>query len=96
MNIIWTPEGANDLRRFYAFLATIDPDAAVKIALMLQQAPNKLIAFPRIGERFETLAPRDIRKIKIGNYEMRYEIIGDEIYILKIFHVREERSFEEV
>lgn len=96
MKIIWTPEGASDIIRLHAFLATVDSDAAAKVAQMLQQTPNKLIAFPRMGQRFETLAPRDIRKLKVGNYEMRYEITGDEIHILKIFHGREHRPFEVV
>lgn len=96
MRIIWTTKGANDIIRLHAFLTTVDPDAAAKVVQMLQRAPDKLIAFPRIGERFQTLMPREVRKLKVGNYEMRYEIYRDEIHILKIFHGREDRSFEEV
>ncbi len=96
MRIIWTPAGAGDIVRLYAFLATVDPDAAAKAVQMLQRAPDNLITFPRIGERFQTLMPREVRKLKVGNYEMRYEIYRDEIHILKIFHGREDRSFEEV
>lgn len=95
MRIIWTANGASDIIRLHAFLATVDPDAAAKVVQMLQRAPDKLIAFPRIGERFQTLMPREVRKLKVGKYEMRYEIVGKEIYILKIFHGREDRSVEE-
>ena len=96
MKIIWTPEGAGDIIRLHAFLAAVDGDAAVKTVQMLQLAPEKLTTFPRIGERFQTLMPREVRKLSVGKYEMRYEIIGNEIHILKIFHGREDRSFEEV
>lgn len=95
MKIIWTPEGATDIIRLNDFLATVDPDAAAKATQMLQRAPDKLTTFPRIGERFPTLMPREVRKLKVGKYEMRYEIVGAEIYILKIFHGREDRSVEE-
>ena len=40
--------------------------------------------------------PREVRKLKVGKYEMRYEIVGAEIYILKIFHGREDRSVEDL
>lgn len=95
MKIIWTPEGATDIIRLHAFLATVDPDAAAKATQMLQRAPDKLTTYPRIGERFQTLMPREVRKLKVGNYEMRYEIVADEIHILKIFHGRDDRSVEE-
>lgn len=96
MKIIWTPEGAGDIIRLHAFLATVDSDAAAKVTQMLQRAPNTLTTFPRIGERFQTLMPREVRKLKVGKYEMRYEIVAAEIYILKIFHGREDRSVEDL
>lgn len=38
--------------------------------------------------------PRKVRRIVVGNYEMRYEIGAATIFILRPRHCRENRSFE--
>ncbi len=38
---------------------------------------------PRIGERLEGFASREVRRIQVGNHEMRYEIQESTIYILR-------------
>ncbi|MEQ6710481.1 type II toxin-antitoxin system RelE/ParE family toxin [Pseudomonas aeruginosa] len=53
--------------------------------------PTKLLANPRIGERLEEFDPRDVRRILVGHYEMRYEIAGSTIYLLRLWHTREDR-----
>jgi plasmid stabilization system protein ParE len=50
--------------------------------------------FPRIGEKLDAYAPREVRRIIVGSYEMRYEIAGATINILRLWHCRENRSFE--
>ncbi|WP_348529739.1 type II toxin-antitoxin system RelE/ParE family toxin [Pseudomonas wuhanensis] len=40
----------------------------------LTATPTTLLANPRIGERLEEFEPRDVRRIQVGHYEMRYEI----------------------
>ncbi len=84
-----------DLGRLYAFVAVVDPDAAARIAVLLQRAPEKLLPFPRLGERLDAFEDAEVRRLIIGKYEMRYEISGDEILILRIFHGREDRPFGE-
>jgi hypothetical protein len=49
------------------------------------------LAQPRIGERLDEFQPREVRRILIGNYEMRYEIRGSIIHLLRIWHTREQR-----
>ncbi|MGP5470243.1 type II toxin-antitoxin system RelE/ParE family toxin, partial [Pseudomonas helleri] len=53
--------------------------------------PSTLLANPRIGERLEEFDPRDVRRIQIGHYEMRYEIVDSTIYLLRLWHTREDR-----
>jgi len=38
--------------------------------------------------------PREIRRFLIGPYELRYEIAGDDIYLLNLWHGREDRLWE--
>jgi len=58
----------------------------------LTTAPAKLLAQPRIGEKLEEFDPREVRRILVGRYEMRYEIQQSTIYILRLWHTREERQ----
>ena len=58
---------------------------------MLTVTPTKLLANPRIGERLDEFEPREVRRILVGHYEMRYEIQQSIIYILRMWHTREER-----
>lgn len=55
------------------------------------QAPTRLIEHPRLGERLEEFEPRGVRRILAGRYEMRYEIAGDIIYVLRLWHTRDDR-----
>ena len=57
----------------------------------LTAASAKLLAQPRLGERLDEFAPRDVRRIFIEHYEMRYEIQQSIIYVLRLWHTRENR-----
>ena len=57
----------------------------------LASAPTLLLTNPRIGERLEEFDPREVRKLLIQHYEMRYEIQESTIYILRLWHTRENR-----
>jgi len=91
MEVKWTGKGLSDLTRLYGFLATVNRGAAARTVQSLGAAPTRLLANPRIGERLQEFDPREIRRILVGNYEMRYEIQESTIYILRIWHTREER-----
>jgi hypothetical protein len=44
-----------------------------------------------MGERLEEFEPREVRRLLVGHYEMRYELQESNIYILRIWHTRENR-----
>lgn len=91
MRIIWTGRASADLIRLHAFLEPAAPDAATRIVRQLAHAPAKLAEYPRMGEKLENYEPREVRRIIVGHYEMRYEITNGEIWILRLWHSREER-----
>lgn len=91
MQLKWTSKGLSDLARLYDFLTPVNPVAAARQVQSLAAAPSGLYANPRIGERLEEFEPREVRRILVGRYEIRYEIQGEIIYILRIWHTREER-----
>ncbi|MFI4987489.1 MAG: type II toxin-antitoxin system RelE/ParE family toxin [Alphaproteobacteria bacterium] len=91
MMLRWTTKGLSDLVRVHEFLAPVNPQAAVKVVGALTSAAGRLLQHPRIGEKLDQFEPREVRRILIGNYEMRYEIREATIYVLRLWHTREDR-----
>ena len=92
MKLQWTHKALSDLVRLYEFLAPVNQRAAARVVQSLNAAPAKLLQHPRIGEKLEEFEPREVRRILLGHYEIRYEIQESNIYVLRLWHTREERS----
>ncbi|CAN7580219.1 type II toxin-antitoxin system RelE/ParE family toxin [Variovorax sp. LjRoot290] len=91
MEIRWTSKALSDLARLYEFLEPVDTTAAARTVQMLTAAPVTLQANPRIGRRVEAPEPHEVRRLLVGAYELRYEIDGSTIFIVRMFHTREDR-----
>jgi len=91
MKLRWTAKALSDLERLHAFLAPVDPHAAARIVRALVAAPEHLLSHPRLGRRLGEFDSREVRRIFVGDYEMRYEISGSLIIILRLWHAREDR-----
>ena len=91
MELKWTSKALSDLSRLYEFLAPVNKLAAARAVQALTKAPERLLEQPRIGERLEEFEPREVRRILVGRYEIRYELDGFKIFILRIWHTREDR-----
>ncbi len=91
MEIKWTAKALSDLTRLHAFLAPVNKPAAARTIQSLVSAPLTLLTNPRIGERLDEFAPREVRRILAGRYEIRYEIQASLIYILRVWHTKEDR-----
>lgn len=89
--IAWTRDAQRDLQRLYAFLAGKNAAAAKRVVRALASAPEKLAETPRLGERLDEFSPREVRRIFVGDYEMRYELRPDQLVILRLWHTREQR-----
>jgi plasmid stabilization system protein ParE len=91
VRIKWISRSLGDNARLHAFLAEVNRRAATKIMRSFTTAARQLREHPRNGEQLEEFAPREVRRLIVGQYEMRYEIAEDEIFILRIWHGNEER-----
>lgn len=91
MKLKWTSKALSGLARLYEFLAPVNKSAAVSTVRSLTVAPNRLLEHPRIGERLDEFEPREVRRILVGRYEIRFEIRKSIIYVLRIWHTREDR-----
>lgn len=91
MAIIWTKTAYDDLERLHQFLAKVNIIAAAKTLQNLAAAPEKLLPTPSIDQALPQYAPRNVRRTLVGDYEMRYELVEQNIHILTIWHQRERR-----
>ncbi len=91
MRVRWLSISRRDLVRLHAFLKDVSPRSATRMVKMLNAAVKTLPEFPHKGPKLEAFPGRDVRALLVGDYEMRYEIARDELIILRIWHVREDR-----
>ncbi len=84
MELKWTSKALSDLARLYEFLALVNRSAAARTVQSLIAAPIRFLEHPRIGEKLEEFEPREVRRILVGRYEMRYEIQGRTPYVLRL------------
>ena len=92
MKVSYSREAIGDLIRLREFVATKNPQAAQKIARSIKKGISQLKTFPYLGVEVE-LAPNPemLRDLIIGNYIARYLVHSKQIYILRIWHHKEER-----
>jgi plasmid stabilization system protein ParE len=91
MKLQWTSKALDDLARLHAFLYPANPETAAKTVQALTRAAGQLSRYPRIGERLDQFTANEVRRIIVGNYEMRYEIREAVIYVARLWHTRESR-----
>ncbi|MFM9969238.1 MAG: type II toxin-antitoxin system RelE/ParE family toxin [Burkholderiales bacterium] len=91
MELKWTSKALSDLVRLYDFLSPVNKLAAARAVKALASVPTSLLANPRIGEKLDEFDAREVRRILVGKYEIRYEIQDSTIYVLRLWHTREDR-----
>ena len=91
MDLVWTDASLSDLDRIYRHLEPVNPQAAAQTTRLLVAAPRRILEFPRIGTRLREFDPREIHRIIVDDYEIRYEITQDTIVVLRVWHAREDR-----
>lgn len=91
MEIRWTSKALSDIARLHEFLAQVDPSAAARAIQALTKAPDTLRVHPRMGPQLFQFEPREVRRLLVGRYEIRYEVQDAVIHILRLWHTREFR-----
>ncbi len=91
MELKWTSKALSDLARLYEFLAPKSPSAAARAVQALSRAPDVLLTHSRMGEQLFQFEPREVRRILAGEYEIRYEIQESTLYVLRLWHTKENR-----
>lgn len=91
MALRWTRSAYADLQRIHEFLEPVDRGAAVRAVRAVVARVRRIPRQPRLGERVPGFGEREVRRVLVQRYEVRYEITGSDLYVLRIFHSREDR-----
>jgi plasmid stabilization system protein ParE len=69
----------------------VNPTAAARVVRQLVAGAKRIPAHPRLGVRLPEFDPREVRRVLVGDYELRYELTDTDVFVLSIFHTREDR-----
>ncbi len=90
MRLIFSRAALRDLVRLRKFIAKDNPRAAHRVAKRLRGAILGLVDAPQIGRPVPDF-PGEIREYIFGKYVVHYEVRKYSLYILRIWHGKEDR-----
>ncbi len=91
MEVKWTSSANRDLIRLHDFLAPVNKSAAKKAVKQLVDEAKLLQSHPLLGVELDAYAPRNVQRLVIGDYEVRYEVTEAVLYVLRLWHTKEDR-----
>jgi len=92
MNVRYSLEAVEDLRRLREFIEEKNPTAAQRAASTILTGISQLKAFPLLGTKVSRAPdPESVRDLVIGDYLARYLVHEKVIYVLRIWHQKEYR-----
>ncbi|MGY6027171.1 type II toxin-antitoxin system RelE/ParE family toxin [Phytobacter sp. AG2a] len=91
MEIYWTRKAKDDLERIYRFACQYNRLHANAVLDRLIEGVQKLAMHPALGVMQIRYEPREVRKILFDDYEVHYELKDGDIYIVDLWHTKEDR-----
>jgi len=91
--IVWLPEALEDTQRLRFFLEDKSLSSAQKIGYLLQDGAGRLANFPDIGRPMNDGTNRRELFLPFGSggYVLRYIVDGQVIFIVRVWHSKENR-----
>ena len=85
MQVIWTDPALERVEEIAVYIAGDDPDAAVRWAVELFAAVERLVDFPESGRVVPELGRREVRELVFGAYRVFYRV-GSAVEVLCVRH----------
>jgi plasmid stabilization system protein ParE len=91
VEIVWDNEAFEDLSNIYQYILTKSPQGAQIVLESIIEAVDKLSYHPELFSKEEYLLHlnRNIRSFSKWDYKVIYEVINNQIRILKVFHTKQ-------
>jgi plasmid stabilization system protein ParE len=64
----------------------VNPAAAARAVRVIVSPLERIPAQPRLGERLPRFESGEVRRVLVGDYEVRYELIDADIVVLRLIH----------
>lgn len=91
MALRWTSKAHSDLVRVHEFLRPLNAEAATRVVRQLVAGAKRIPRHPRLGMHLPEFDPLEVRRVLVGDYEIRYQVTEPDIIVLRVFHTREDR-----
>lgn len=93
LDVTWSQEALDDLKRLYDFLVLNNPAAATQSTIDLIDGLDFVVDNPGLAVKLPQFAPVDIRRAFVSRYEIRFafNLSDDQIDVVRIFSQREDR-----
>lgn len=93
MKLVIAPTAYQDFQRIYSFIQKENPTVLGRAANHLEKAMSTLLKYPMAGYLLEELPL--FRELIVpfgkGNYVIRYRVEKETLFIVHLWHSREER-----
>lgn len=91
MEIYWTLKAQSDLERIYLFTLQYTHLHAEDVLDRPIAGSILFTTHPAIGTPQSRYSPREVRKFLLDDYEIHYEVKDNAIFIVDVWHTKEER-----
>jgi len=92
MKVLYTRAALEDLLRLRQFIAESDESVARRVANDLMVRVEALAHYPNLGRMVVGITAKEfVRDFILGSYHVRYIVQANEIYILRVWHTKEDR-----
>jgi plasmid stabilization system protein ParE len=92
MKVTYSRRAFLDVSRLKEFIEIKSPSVANRIANQLIKGIDNLLSFPDIGKEVNNSPnPDSVRDIYILDYHVRYLKLKNSIFIIRIWHQKEDR-----
>ncbi len=89
MKLQFTQSAQRDLVRLREFIAKKNPSAAGRISQRLKRSIQRIVDHPKMGINVEEIP--GTQDLVAGDYIVRYTVLAQKIYILRVWHGKEDR-----
>jgi plasmid stabilization system protein ParE len=88
--VVWSRKARQELADIYHFIKLDDKRAAQALTDKIRSLTKALPEHPRIGRVVPEVGREDVRERIHGNYRILYQLVGEKIRILHVFHSAQE------
>lgn len=96
VEVLWTDLALEDLRSLQRYIAYDKPVAAKKLAQQIRRRIADLASHPLSGRVVPELPRSGYREVIVAPYRIVYEVEGDRLRVLRVWHGRRELTFEKL